>query len=115
MQMYDAAESGTDKKSFRTLLKLHLTVDAHQLLISNRKNIDSMQALQVKMRAFMRSLCLFETTVPQRLQCDLHEPRDNFVPWCCVVSDNSKVWSVFELENCRILMFFSSRQTHFGS
>ena len=98
MQMYDEAENGTDNESFRTLLNSYLTVDAHQLLISNRKNIDSMQALQVKTRVFMPSLRLFETATLQRLQCDLHEPRDGFVPWCCVVSDNSKV-SFLNLKN----------------
>jgi hypothetical protein len=59
MQMYDEAENGTDRESFRTRLNSYLTVDAHQLLISNRRNLDSLHSLQVEIRVLMWLLCSF--------------------------------------------------------
>jgi hypothetical protein len=38
----------SDNESFQADLTACMTVDAHQLLITNRKNMDSMHSLQVK-------------------------------------------------------------------
>ncbi len=43
--------------------------------------------------------------VQQRLQLDLHESEDGGrVPWCCVVSDNSKVPLKFRIFEVQILL-----------
>ena len=44
----------------------------------------------------------------QRLQLDLHESRDvERVPWCCVVSDNSKVqFEIYVFEDQILIYVF---------
>jgi hypothetical protein len=45
---YNEARHGSDNESFQADLTACMTVDAHQLLITNRQNMDSMHSLQVK-------------------------------------------------------------------
>lgn len=50
---YNESRLGEYDESFQALLKACMTVDAHQLLISNRKNMNNMHSLQVTMCELM--------------------------------------------------------------